>query len=527
MASNAGASSAQLIRNVLVNWVAYAVTIGIGFFMSPFLIRQLGDPVYGVWVLISSLIGYLGLLDLGFSPSIVKGVAEHRARGDDEAINRLATGGLIIFGVLGIICLVLSSVVALCFNRLFHTPLNDSAIACIVFIIGLDIAISFPASVFAAVLRGYERYDLYAAATTLTVIARSVLVVFFVLRGHGLLALAIITFFLDMARLVYLIRCAYRLNPAFRIGREHFHRESMRGLPTSSAYFFLISIGTQLNFFTDTVVIGLFFSTASVTIYFIANRLVTYLRELVMEMVGVLMPAMTNLHTTQDKTRLTELHVLSTKYTLLIALPIAGVLLILGDVFITLWVGSGYTESILLLRILTVAVVASLAISPTERVLMGSGQHKVVARFTIVQAVINLLLSLLLVKPLGLVGVALATMTSLVGFAVALFPIYFRSYLKTPLGSFLRRAVLPALVIQAPLIALLLFIKSLGVLISLLWFFVLVGTAFLAYAVLAGATCLSTVERRAFTRVIGKLHRTADEGASAAPPAQADGSSSC
>jgi O-antigen/teichoic acid export membrane protein len=508
VASNASAGSSQIIRNVLVNWVAYAVTIGIGFFMSPFLIHQLGDPVYGVWVLISSLVGYLGLLDLGFSPSIVKSVAEHRARGDDEAINRLATGGLIIFGALGVICLVLSSVVALCFNRLFHTPLGDTAIACIVFIIGLDIAISFPASVFAAVLRGCQRYDLYASASTLMVLARSVLVVIFVVRGYGLLALAIVTFLLDMARLVYLIGCAYRLNPALRIGREYFHRESMRGLSTSSAYFFLISIGTQLNFFTDTVVIGLYFSTAAVTTYFIANRLITYLRELVMEMIGVLMPSVTNLHATQDKARLTELHVLSTKYTLLIALPIAGVFLILGDVFITLWVGPGYSQSVLLLRILTIAIVASLAISPTERVLMGSGKHEVVARFTILQAVINLLLSLLLVKPLGLAGVALATTTSLVGFVLALFPIYFRSYLQAPLGNFLRRSMLLPCLVQAPLIAALFFLKSLGVLTSLLWFFVLVGAAFLFYAVLVGVTCLSTAERRAFTKVIGKFHRT-------------------
>jgi hypothetical protein len=44
--------SSRIIGNVLMNWLAFGTTILTGFLMSPFLIRHLGDSVYGVWILI-------------------------------------------------------------------------------------------------------------------------------------------------------------------------------------------------------------------------------------------------------------------------------------------------------------------------------------------------------------------------------------------------------------------------------------------------------------------------------------------
>src|SRR5262252_10531662 len=104
--------SSRIIRNVLMNWLAFGATILAGFLMSPFLVRHLGDSVYGVWILIGSLAGYLGVLDFGVTPSIIKYIAENRARGDREATNRVVTGGLAVFSLVGIVSLLISGVIA-------------------------------------------------------------------------------------------------------------------------------------------------------------------------------------------------------------------------------------------------------------------------------------------------------------------------------------------------------------------------------------------------------------------------------
>src|SRR5438477_10439758 len=54
-----------VVVGVVMNWAAFVVSAAIAFFLSPFIVRSLGDAVYGIWLLVTSSAAYLGLLDLG------------------------------------------------------------------------------------------------------------------------------------------------------------------------------------------------------------------------------------------------------------------------------------------------------------------------------------------------------------------------------------------------------------------------------------------------------------------------------
>jgi O-antigen/teichoic acid export membrane protein len=507
VSDKAGGKALQIIRNVLVNWFAYAVTIVIGFFMAPFLVHHLGDSVYGVWTLLGSLTGYLGLLDFGITPSVVKSVAAYRAKDDQNGINRIVTGGALVFVVIGAISMAISIGLAFVFNDLFPSPLSRSAAAEIVLLTGLNLAITFPASVFIGALRGFQRYDIDAAVSTVTLIARSVLIVVLLLNGQGIIALAIATFVFDMARLAYLLRAIYKINPGLKVAREFYDKAEMRHLFGQSSHFFLMAVGNRINYFTDSIVIGLYLSTAAITPYALALRLITYLRELVIEMTGVLMPAITHLHATEATDSVRELHVRATRYAALLTLPCGLLFWILGGDFLTLWVGPEYAESHYLLQILTFGIVLHLLATPTGSVLTGLGRHDIVARFSILQALTNLGVTLLLVKPLGLAGVALGTAVSMFCFVVWSLPVYFRHYLKQPLGSFLRRALLGPVLLQVPVAALLITIKTFVPPHSLALFFGQCGVLFAIYGALAYVLVLSPDEKRTFGGIVRRFAR--------------------
>ncbi len=72
--------SLQILRNILSNWGAFGIGAVIQFMMMPFLVHRLGDMQYGIWILIMSFTGYLGLFDFGVSGSVVKYVAEFRGK---------------------------------------------------------------------------------------------------------------------------------------------------------------------------------------------------------------------------------------------------------------------------------------------------------------------------------------------------------------------------------------------------------------------------------------------------------------
>ncbi len=502
--------TSQIIKNILMNWAAFVATIGMGFVMSPFLVRYLGDEVYGVWVLVGSLVGYLGLLDFGITPSTVKYVAEYRAYGDQQAINRLITTSLTIYSIIGLVALAVSALLAGLFNHIFHTPLSFNTAAAVVLITGLNLAITFPATVFVGLLRGYQRYDLDASVTTLNIIIRSLLIVVLILQGYGILALAVVTFAFDMLRLGYLIRSAYKVNGEIQIKRAYFDRRELRKLFGYSIFAFLMIVGKRLIFYTDAIVIGIFMSPAAITLYAIANRLVTYLLQ-VSETMGVLTPTASDMGARNDQSAIKEMLILSTKYMLLVALPVSAVFFILGDIFIGLWMGQEYTGSALLLSILTIAVLAHLFEMPAHTVLLGLGKHKIVALFTLAQAIANLVLSLALVKPYGLRGVALGTTIPTVAFTLVAIVIYFKNYLRVSLSEYVARSLPTALLVQLPFVALLFLIKcylppavllaSTNRALLLVTFFAEIAVALIPYGIFVFIFCISPKERAAIFKI--------------------------
>src|SRR6187549_4061724 len=72
----------RALRNTASNYIGKVLTLGIFFFLTPFILHQLGPTTYGLWILIGSVVGYGALLDFGIASAVTKYVAEYRARGE-------------------------------------------------------------------------------------------------------------------------------------------------------------------------------------------------------------------------------------------------------------------------------------------------------------------------------------------------------------------------------------------------------------------------------------------------------------
>src|SRR5258705_2498272 len=84
-----------LYRNAFSSIAGTVLSLVIGLFAFPFTVHRLGATSYGVWMLALSIVGYLGLLDIGLGPTLIKKTAEHVAHGRSEkaAFCRTVTPG--------------------------------------------------------------------------------------------------------------------------------------------------------------------------------------------------------------------------------------------------------------------------------------------------------------------------------------------------------------------------------------------------------------------------------------------------
>ena len=64
-----------LLRSSIARTVFAIAQVVIAFFMMPYLVRTLGERWYGIWVVISGLVGNYYLLDLGLAMSVTRFIA--------------------------------------------------------------------------------------------------------------------------------------------------------------------------------------------------------------------------------------------------------------------------------------------------------------------------------------------------------------------------------------------------------------------------------------------------------------------
>jgi peptidoglycan biosynthesis protein MviN/MurJ (putative lipid II flippase) len=187
-------------------------------------------------------------------------------------------------------------------------------------------------------------------------------------------------------------------------------RKRLREITGFSIYSGVIDWANKLNYQLDELVIGIFLGTPAVAIWAVAERIVSATQRLTNQLNGVLFPVIVDSDATSNRWRLRQILVQGTRLSLATVLPIAVVLLVLGDVLIRAWTGPDMAAAAPILQVLTVAVVFRVGNATGNQLLKGSGEHRLLAWTNLGAGLANLGFSLYLVRDYGLTGVAVGTL---------------------------------------------------------------------------------------------------------------------
>ncbi|HEG43531.1 MAG TPA: hypothetical protein ENH94_05735, partial [Phycisphaerales bacterium] len=102
----------RLLRGATIRVAAQVVSAIVGIMLIPFVIAKLGARLYGVWVIIGTITGYYGLLDLGLSSALGRFVSRYLGRGDKDEANGYITSAFYVFCAGGIIAFIVTALVA-------------------------------------------------------------------------------------------------------------------------------------------------------------------------------------------------------------------------------------------------------------------------------------------------------------------------------------------------------------------------------------------------------------------------------
>jgi O-antigen/teichoic acid export membrane protein len=437
--------------NVGMNWVSMAVNMVVPFFLMPFVVRHLGPVGYGVWILAISTVSYLNLLDLGLRSAIIRFVSKSTTEGKIEEAQK-AIGAALWFRLMiaaGVACVSIG--LAMLFPHLFKVPFElQRASQITVLLCALGVAVGLVSGVYGGVLSGVNRFDVTSSITVVQTFARAVGYVL-ILRYQGaasanrdvsdsrsLVALACWEFTIILFAGLLTWGAAMKIYPPCRI---HIRRPDMGTLKMIWSYSFktfIIIIAVQIVFYTDNIVVGAFLSVGAVTLYSIAGSLALYSGQVSTAMGSTFIPMASGMDAAGQTKNLQRLLLRGSQAALGLMLPIGITLLLRGKTFIGLWMGAQYSQpSGTILQILLISQFFTIANSTAGQIAYGVDKHKSVATWAAIEAVFNLTLSLILVKTIGLYGVAWGTSISMSIIHFIFWPRYVRRELGVPVRTYL------------------------------------------------------------------------------------------
>ena len=416
--------SKKILLGSISRVVNMTVNVVVGFFLMPIIIHSLGDRIFGFWTLVANIIGYYGLLDLGIVSAVQFYVAKSIGEEDREKANQTISTAFFIFLTIGIVIFLVTIVISAFTWKFVSSEMEQVLFKKVLLLMGIGFAIGFPGRAFIGVISANLKWELISFVNILCLIIRTTAIWIYLKNNGGIVGLALIVVIVDIVSYVSFFAISKLIHYKFKISTMLVKLQVLKDLVNYSVYTFIFKTGDQLRFFVDSVVIGKYIGLTSVTHYSIASRLSIYFMDFMIALINYTSPFFSVLQAKKGNEYIKEVYVISSKIAILIGTFVSAMLIFYGKTFITLWVGADYVDSYMVLIILVFGMFFEVSQLPSSSYLFGVAKHKYLSFITCLEGGLNLIISLILVKKYGIIGVACGTTIPMVFFKLIILPNY-------------------------------------------------------------------------------------------------------
>jgi len=444
-----------LVRNTAWNYVGFTVNLATNLLLFPYVVHRIGDAAAGIWLLIGSVTGYMGLLELGLVPSLAQSVAADSGRGNRQGLNEAASTTLTVLCALAAVPLV-SLLAVPRLVQILQVPPGMQEQAQLVFRVAIcGFALRMPLATFQAILLGTQRQDRCNQLWILVVAAKFLGAVCLLLTGFGLVAIVTMEALVHLGAGIPQSRWAFGEVPGLKLRLRLARLARARALVSFGGTLLVLSVCSLVSEQTNRLVIAGFLPVAMVTYFSAGWKLYQLAYSVPTTLVQAVTPLAAHLHGRGDHEGLRTLFLRMTKYTTGLAWPLVLSLGFCAALLLRVWMGRPFAAHFRVVQVLVIAFAVTAYNHAGYSILVGTKRiGPVLWRYQIPRAILTFVLSVWLVGRMGIVGVALGSTLPAI-----MLEVVFLSFLLRELGvswaQFARHVVFPtvgpAVVAYAPL----------------------------------------------------------------------------
>ena len=399
----------KLIVNSVYSTISWFLIVAIGIVFTPFIVRKLTIEGYGIYALLTSLIGYYGLLDLGLGDGVTKFVAEYKAKSDwDGVIKSINTAILvqIILGVIGSGVLVIFAEAILRLLKVSEVFFQVAQQG--IYFVAVGFFFTMLSGTFSAALKGLQNYEEVSKINVFMNFALNVLLVVVLYLNGGLREAIIlsvlysVTSFLLYWRIINKVIFGYKFSWVLEKGR-------IKSIFNYSGFLFLSRLSSTFSVYIVRFVIGFFLGPAFVAFYFIPSKVSQICGGLLGSLFNVVFPYSSELGAVKDLEKIQRVFIKTTKLFASVSIPIFLTLAVFAGPVLNLWMGPEFAQKgWVVLGILSFSSILGSITTVPNLITMGLGESKLISTFSIFTVLAYALFMPIMTKQWGIEGAACA-----------------------------------------------------------------------------------------------------------------------
>ena len=452
----------RILTNTAINTAGKLLAFILQLFIITYLIKSLGKDNYGIVVLALALIGNSNLLEAGFGLSVTKYVAEYKAKNDRRRLLEIFNTNFIVITTLALFfCFVVLVINEYFLDKIFAIPYEMIASTKnLIRILILLSLIEFWSVAIVRTAEGLQQYLVLRMAELSKWFLRAIFIVIAIKGGYGLSGIGAAYLFAGIVNLIVLYLFIVIRIPDLKLDLRLSTMEAFKLLFGFSIWIFLSKIFAFISYRIDTIVIGIFLPPVNLTYYNVAFKIYELLRFGFSLIASTLVPVTSELNSLMDKQKLSLLFKKASKYTVMLMYPLLLFSFFYVCEIIKLWIGNSFNTSALLTKLFIVSLFMTALISSGSEMMVGLNRVKELAIYAGVGSIVNLIISITLIRTIGIPGVVIGTLIG--SFIMSVFYLYkiLQSF-NIGVVSFFKDVFIKPLILTAIMIVLFLFTDNL------------------------------------------------------------------
>lgn len=385
-------TSHWFIKNAAATVFSHISRLIAGIFLPPYVISCIGVDGYGLTVMVSSVLTFLTLLQLGVPQATVRYLSENISKDDFLGVNKVYNSSLAILGAVSVVVAVVVLWINYNYEILGKTgiELTSWEVRSTVLILGAAAVLSVPLMIFESCVIARREFIAYASIQSFITVFR-VLVVILVLHIYSEKLFAYVMVAAVFTIMPYLaVMCWQKFNNTnliisfTMIDTETVKRLIKHGSIVSAS---VIAWLFMTNF--NNLIIGKFLGAKQLAMYSLALVWSGLLQGVSTSISQVLLSDAAGRSVAGDYEYIRMLAVRSSKFILVGFSPAIVFLAIFRNEIMTTWLGPGFEDAASIMVPILVGEIFTVINSPVANIVIVTGMAKYAAKFNMLLAVIS------------------------------------------------------------------------------------------------------------------------------------------